>query len=161
MLSDPTFWVAVGFFGFIALVVYFKGPQLIGKALDERSDRIRAELDRAQKLREDAQALFAEYQRKQRDALREAEEIVAQARAEAERIARDAEADLAVALERRRALAESKIAQAEAAAVTEVRDVAINLAIAAAGNILKDELTGARAEALMEQSVTEVRGHLN
>ena len=80
MFSDPSFWVGVSFVLFVLLIVYFKVPGQMTKALDDRADRIRQELDDAQKLREEAQALLAEYQRKRTEAEKEAEDIVTQAK---------------------------------------------------------------------------------
>jgi len=117
MLSDPVFWVAVAFVFFVALLVYYKVPGLVLGALDERADNIRNELDAAQKLREEAQALLAEYQRKQNDAGKEAEAIIEQARRESELIAAETREKMAETVERQTTMAELKIAQAEAQAV--------------------------------------------
>jgi len=136
MFADTTFWVGVGFLIFIGILVWKKVPAMIAAALDDRAAKIRSDLDQAARLREDAQALYADYQRKQRDALKEAEEIVAHARAEAERMARQAEIDLRAQIERRKAMAEAKIAQAEQAAIKDVRAAAADLAISAARRII-------------------------
>lgn len=161
MLSDPTFWVLVGFLVFVGAAIYFKLPGLIGRALDDRALTIKAELDQARRLREEAQALFVDYQRRQREAEKEATEIVAHAREEAERLVREAHAELEATMTRRRQLAETKIAQAEAQAVKEVREAAVDLAIAAASSVLKQELQGDRAATIMDRAIGDVRKHLN
>ena len=117
MLQDSTFWDLVAFVLFFALVFYLKVPGKVLGQLDERAARIKKDLDEAEKLHQDAQHLFAEYQRKQRNALKEAEEIVSAAEAEAKALLKDTEADLKASLERRRKQAEDKIAQAEKQAV--------------------------------------------
>jgi F-type H+-transporting ATPase subunit b len=160
-MFDETFWVAVAFAAFVGVIVYLKVPAMITKALDERAERIRRELDEARRLREEAQALYAEYQRKQRNALKEAEDIVAHARAEVEHMRETAEAELRASLARRAALAETKIAQAEAAAVKDVRDMAVDVAIAAAGHVLAERLKGAEADRLIEQTTAELRAKLH
>lgn len=160
-MSDPTFWVLVGFLVFIGAAVYFKLPGIIGKALDERGATIKAELDQARRLREEAQALFVDYQRRQREAEKEAAEIVAHAREEAERLLREAHQDLEATMTRRRQLAETKIAQAEAQAVKEVREAAVDLAIAAAASVLKQDLQGERGAATMDRAIGDLRKHLN
>jgi hypothetical protein len=78
-LATPEFWVAAAFVGFVALVIYMKAPGMVARALDERADAIRSELEGAQRLREEAQAMLADYQRRQRDAEKEAADIVAMA----------------------------------------------------------------------------------
>ena len=160
-MFDETVWVAVAFVLFVGVIVYLKVPGMITRALDERADKIRRELEEAQRLREEAQALFADYQRKQKNALKEAEEIISHANLEAKRLAAQAEADLKAALERRRALAELKIAQAEAQALKDVRDAAAEIAVAAAGQVIAGQLKGPAADALVERAIADVKAKLH
>jgi F-type H+-transporting ATPase subunit b len=160
MLHDPAFWVAVGFILFVVLV----GPKLfkaITGALDERSAKIAAELERAVKLREEAQNLLAQFQRKHRDAMKEADEIITHAKDEAERLAKQAQVDLEAMLKRREQLAVQNIAQAEAQAMQEVRTLAVDVAIAATGKLLAEKLDGARADALIDSAIKELPSKLN
>lgn len=161
MMQDPTFWVAVGFAVFIVGIIYLKLPAMIGKALDERGAKIRSELEQARKLREDAQALFVDYQRRQREAQKEAEEIVAHAKAEAARMLTEAEADIAASIVRRRKLAETKIAQAEATALKEVREAAVDLAIAGATAVLKTQMQGPAGQTTMDKAIADIGRHLH
>lgn len=161
MLQDPTFWVAVAFIGFLAVLVYFKVPPMIAKQLDIRADKIRAELEEAKKLREDAQSLFADYQRRQHDALQTAEEIVARAKEDAEILRKESIQELEVTLARRQELAEIKIRQAEEKAVAEVQGIAVDVAIAAAAKLMQDGLQGDRADALIDQSIKGLEKQLN
>lgn len=160
VLHDPEFWILVAF---VAVVVLLWNPatRTISKALDERAARIKSDLERAAKLRTDAQALLAEYQQKQRDALKEAEAIIAQAKAEAERMAAQAQADLEASLKRREQMALQRIAQAEQQALTEVRAAAVDIAIAAAGKLLSEKLDPAKQDALIDGAVKELQGKLN
>lgn len=159
-MFDASFWVAMAFVGFIGLIVYMKAPRVIAGKLDERADNIRKELDEARALREEAQSLLASYQRKQRDAVSEANEIIDHANQEAERLTAETDAQLAETLERRTQLAVDKIAQAEAEAVNEVRDVSVEVAVAAATNVIRDQMDDARANDQIEKSVTELRARL-
>ena len=155
LLKDAEFWVLIAFviaFGFLAWKVT---PMLTG-ALDKRADRIKGALDEARRLRDEAQAALAEFQRKQRDALKEAEEILAHARAEAERAAERAERDLAAALERRRKMASEKIALEEAKALADVRNTAIEIAIAAVRRALQEELGSARKAQLLDDAIEQL-----
>ena len=129
---DATFWVGAAFVLFVGILVYFKVPGMLTGALDERAKKISDDLDQARELREEAQVLLATYQRKQRDALKEAEEIIVHAKDEAMREAEQAEKKLEEAVARRQQAALNKIALAEAQAEYEVRDTAIEIAIAAA-----------------------------
>ena len=161
MLQDPAFWVAVAFVGFLAVLVYFKVPPLIAKQLDARADKIREELEEAKKLREDAQSLFADYQRRQHDALQTAEEIVARAKEDAEILRKESIQELEATLARRQELAEIKIRQAEEKAIAEVQGIAVDVAIAAAAKLMQDGLKGDKADTLIDQSISGLEQQLN
>jgi len=161
MLESTSFWVAVSFVLFVALIIYYGAPKMIAKALDDRADAIRAELDEARRLREEAQNLLAEYQRKQRDAEDEAKSIVAQAKHEAELLANEARDKLKETLERRTKLAEDKIVQAEAQALKDVRNHAAEVAVAAAGQLIADGLSKDKAAGLIDDSIKGISSKLN
>ncbi len=161
ILSTPEFWVAAAFVIFVLFLVYYGVPGLIAKALDARADAIRNELDEARRLREEAQHLLADYQRKAREAEEEAKTIVDQARREAEAMAAEARQSLAETVARRTRQAEDKIARAEAQALDDVRGAAVETAIAAAEKILKSRVTGSQADQLVDASIQDLRGKLN
>jgi F-type H+-transporting ATPase subunit b len=160
-LYDTNTWVLVSFVGFIGLLIYFGIPARVAEALDQRAARIRDELEEARRIRDEAQKILADYQRKQRDAEKEAEGIVAQARSEAQAYAAEMRQSMKDTLDRRTALAEQKIARAEAQAVAEVRSAAVEKAVAAAQAIIVKDMTQARADQLVEASVADVRARLN
>jgi F-type H+-transporting ATPase subunit b len=161
MLRTAEFWVAVSFVGFLAILVYYKVPALIAKALDDRAAAIRKELDEARRLRDEAQNLLNDYQKKYRNAGLEAESIIEQARSEAEAYAKETRASLAESLDRRTRQAEEKIARAEAQAVDEVRAAAVDTALAAAERILREKASGAGGAALIDDSIRGLKGRLN
>jgi F-type H+-transporting ATPase subunit b len=160
MLSDPTFWVLVSFVIFVALV-WKPGSKAVAQMLDDRAEKIRSDIEKAARLREEAQALFAEYQKKQRDALKDAEAIVAAARAEAKALSKQAASDLETSLKRREQLALQRIAQAEAQATADVRAAAVDLAMAATRKILTEKLDAGRQDALVDAAIKELPGKLN
>lgn len=160
MLEDPTFWVAVAFIAFVVLAARPVSGALFG-ALDARAERIRAEIEQAQALREEAQKTLAEYKRKQRDAVKEAEEILDHAKIEAKRLREWAERDLGAALKRREQAAMEKIAQAETQALQEVRDQAIEVALAATAQLISENLGKERSERLIDESIRELSGKLH
>jgi F-type H+-transporting ATPase subunit b len=155
------FWVAVAFFVFLGILVYVGAHKYILDALDQRAARIKAELDEARRLKQEAQALLAEYERKKGEAEREAADIIAGARAEAERLAVEAKAKSEEFLTRRTKLAETKIAQAEAQAVADVRNAAAEAAVAAAERVLADTVKGKLADDLIGKGIAEVKAKLN
>lgn len=159
-LSGPEFWVAVAFVIVVAGLVWKGGP-VITAMLDGRAAKIKDELEEARRLREEAQQMLAEYQRKQRDALKDAEQIVAAARAEAERAAEQAARDLEAAIERRERLAVEKIALAESKASAEVRNTAVDVAIAALRQLLAKELDPGRRSRLIDDAIAELPRRLH
>ncbi|WP_321499137.1 F0F1 ATP synthase subunit B [Breoghania sp.] len=158
---DATFWATVALVLFFALIVWLKVPGKMSSALDDRAEGIRNELDEARRLREEAQALLAEYQRKHREAEEEAEGIVAEARREAELLTKQTEEALNELVERRTALAETKISLAENQAMAEVRAMAADVAIAAATEILSKKVSGKVADKLIADSIDDVSTRLN
>jgi F-type H+-transporting ATPase subunit b len=161
MFAEPEFWVAVAFFILMGVFAYFGVHHTVLKTLDHRSERIKAELDDARRLKEEAAKLLAEYQARGASAEQEAQEIIANAKAEAERIAAEAKAKMEDFVVRRTKTAESKIALAEAQAVADVRAAAANAAVSAASSILSQSVTGDVASNLLSKGIAEVREKLN
>jgi F-type H+-transporting ATPase subunit b len=161
MTRMAEFWVAVAFVAFLVILLYYKVPKLIAKALDERADAIRKELDEARRLRQEAQTLLSDYQNKHRNVGQEATAIVDQARREAEAFAHETRASLKESLERRTRMAEEKIERAEVQAMDEVRATAVEVALAAAEKILREKTAGAAGAALIDQSIRDLKGRLN
>ncbi len=118
-------------------------------------------MDEAERLRNEAQDLLAQYQRKQRDAAKEAEEIIQHARDEAERLDHEGRARLSVALERREKLAMDRIQLAEQQAVDKVRNEAIAVAISAAESVLAQNLDKSKADALIDDSIAGLSDKLH
>lgn len=160
ILQEAEFWVAVGFVILVG-ALWRPAQRALTTGLDERARTIRAELGEAQRLREEAERLVAEYRRKQAKMLGEAAEIAKQAVIEAERSRRHAETEIEASLKRREQQAMDRIAQAEANAVEEVRALAVDLAIAATRRLLRDSLDPARAAALLDRAIAELPQRLH
>jgi F-type H+-transporting ATPase subunit b len=161
MLADAETWVAVAFVLFVGVLIYFGVHKLLVDALDQRSARIRGELDEARRLKDEAAALLAEYRRKQQTAEREAAEIVAGAKAEAERLAVEAKTRMEEFVARRTKMAETKIAQAEAQALADVRAAAADAAVAAAEKVLTQTVKGSVADDFITKGIADLKSKLN
>ncbi len=159
--ADPVFWVMIAFIGFVALLIYYGVPGIVGKALDDRATAIRADLDEARRLRDEAHALLADYQRRSREAEDETKTILEQAKREGEALAAETRKNLQESVERRTKLAEEKIERAEAQALSDVRTAAVESAIATAEKILKSRVAGATADTLIENGIRDLDGNLN
>jgi F-type H+-transporting ATPase subunit b len=156
MFYEPEFWVAIAFVILMGVFAYFGIHRTVLKTLDHRSDRIRAELDDARRLKEEAARLLAQYKARHASAEREAQDIIASARAEAERIASEAKTKMEDFVARRTKTAESKIALAEAQALADVRAAAADAAVTAASTILSQSVKGQIADDLLTKGIAEV-----
>ena len=155
-LHNTEIVVAIGFVIFLGVLVYYKVPGLIGNKLDERAVRIRAELDEARALREEAQTLLASFERRQKEVRAQAEDIVTAARSEAEKAAEAAKEDIRRSVARRMQTATEQIAAAEQAAIRQIRDRAVTVAVAAASDVLGDKIKAADANKLIDAAIAEV-----
>jgi F-type H+-transporting ATPase subunit b len=161
MFTEPETWVAIAFVILMVVFAYLGLHRTVLKALDHRSERIKAELDDARRLKEEAAKLLAEYKAKRTTAEREAEEIIASAKADAERIAAEAKTKMEDFVARRTKTAENKIALAEAQAVADVRAAAAEAAVTAASTVLSQSVKGSIADGLLAKGIAEVRSKLN
>ncbi|MFI0396787.1 F0F1 ATP synthase subunit B [Paracoccus jiaweipingae] len=155
-LRNTDFIVLLAFLLFVGIVVYFKVPGIIGNLLDKRADQIRADLAEAKKLREEAQELYASYERRQREVKAQADDIVANAKREAEASAAKAKDDLKTSIARRIQAAEDQIASAENDAVRAVRDQAVSAAVAAASQLLAQQGNAAQRSAEIDKAIEDV-----
>jgi F-type H+-transporting ATPase subunit b len=160
-LNNPEFVVFLAFLLFIGILLWFGVPRRAGALLDQRAAGIRRELDEARALREEAQTLLNSFAQKRAEMTAQAERIVTEARAEAERASTQAKEDAARAVERRLAAAEDQIRAAEAKAVRQLRDRAAAVAVAAAQEVLAQQMTPERANALVDQSIATVSQKLH
>jgi F-type H+-transporting ATPase subunit b len=154
-------WVAVGFLCLLGLLAYLGAHRKLIDAIDQRQARIKSELDHARRLREEAQALLAEFERRGGEAETEAAAIIASAKVEAERLTVEAKARTEDFVARRTKMAEAKIAQAESQALADVRSAAAEAAVAAAEKILAAAAKGKVAEDLLNQGIADIKQKLN
>ena len=161
MAFDATFYAFVGLLLFLALIAYLKVPGMMAKGLDARAEKIQNELAEAKRLREEAQHLLAEYQRKRKDAEAEAASIVAAAEREASLLTAEAKQKTEEYVTRRTALSEQKIKQAEADAINAVRAAAVDLAVAAAEKVIAAKADATTGKALFDNAISEVKTRLN
>ena len=160
-MFEPETWVAVAFIILMGVFVWLGVHRTVLTALDHRAERIKAELDDARKLKDEAAKVLAEYKARRATAERDAAEIVANAKAEAERIAADAKTKMEDFVARRTKTAEGKIAMAEAQALADVRAAAADAAVQAASTILSQSVKGSLADDLLAKGIAEVRQKLN
>jgi|TARA_B110000881_G_scaffold43075_1_gene35378 F-type H+-transporting ATPase subunit b len=160
-LYNTNFVVTIAFVCFVSVILYLGVPKMLAKMLDARADGIRAELEEARSLREEAKALLASYEKKQTEVQAQADRILEAARVEAAAAADQAKADIVTSVARRLVAAEEQIASAEAAAVKEVRDQAIVVAVGAARDIIASQMTAADGNSLIDDAIAQVGAKLH
>jgi F-type H+-transporting ATPase subunit b len=161
MLHEPEFWVAIGFVLVIVLLVWKGVPGMVAKILDQRAAVISAELEEAKRLRAEAAALLADYQKRAKGAEAEARSIIDAATAEAAEFQRESRAALEAQIHRRALAAQDKIAQAEAQALNEIRSLAADTAVNAARKLIAERLDEGRAKGLIADSIKGLGDKLN
>ena len=160
MFQAAEFWVALATIIF-AVLAFRPGAKAVTAMQDDRSKKIRQEPEEAQRLCENDQATQANDQRRQREALKEAEDIIAHAREEAERLRLHSTAELEAAMKRRETQAMDKIAQAEALALQEVKNLTVDIAVAAGGRLLAQNLDAQQSAKLIDASIADLRRNLH
>jgi F-type H+-transporting ATPase subunit b len=160
MELDATLWAFVGLVVFLALVTYLGVPKKVLASLDDKTKKIEDELEEAKRLREEAQSLLAEYERKRKAAENEAAEIVEAAKSEADRLTEEAQQTLDDLVTRRTKAVEEKIAQAESQAIADVRARSADIAVEAAKLVLADKMAD-KGDALIDAAIKDVSSNLN
>jgi len=145
--------VLAAFIIFVGVLIYAKVPDKITGFLDSRAETIKAELDEARRLREEALELHASFERQQAQVKEQAARIVEKAKADAELAAEQTKAEIEASIARRLKAAEDQIASAETAAIRQVRDKATAVSIAAASTVIAKNIDEARGDALVADAI--------
>lgn len=161
LIEDTNLWVLLSFLIVIGIAMYAGVPRMISGALTKRAGDVRTQLDEAKSIKEEAQRLLADYQKRQRAAEDEAKGIIEQAKADAKIMTQEARAKLDEQLTRRKKAAEDRIARAEAQAISEMRGKTADLAVAAAREIIAGRVDAKSQGALIDKAIADVRGRLN
>lgn len=156
LLQDAHFWVWIGLAVFLGALIYAKVPGMAMKALDARGEAIQAQLDEAQRLRDEAEALLASVKKQRAESEKLAADMLAAAQEDSKRLAVEAKASLDEQIKRRAALAERKIATAEAQAQAEVKAAAAELATQMAEQVLVKRLAGAKTDPLIDSALGQL-----
>lgn len=160
LFHDTNTWVLLGFLIFVGFI-YKRAANIVTTKLDERAENIRKQIEEARTLREEAQAMLAQYQRQQRDAEKAAAELVSEAKVQAEHILKQAQIDAEAAAERQKKMAEARIAQMEAHAVTEIRAVAAEVAVQATRSLIEQKVDAKKAGDILADSIEKLPSRIN
>lgn len=160
LLHDTNVWVAISFTIF-AIVAYKYGKNIFLNGLDAKIDNIKTELEEAERIRVDAQELLAEYQRKHKDAMSEADKIISEAKKHAEDIRKKAEADMDRANERREAQLNEKLARLEQNAAQEIQAYTAQIAVNAARDIFRDKMNAKSDKEIIAETMSNISKTIN
>ena len=160
-LYNTNFVVLIAFLVFVGILVWKNVPGLLGRALDDRARMIRNDLDEARLLRDEAKALLASYEARQKEVQEQSLRIIAAAKDEALAAAAQAKLDLNASIGRRMAAAEDQIESAVKSAERAVRDQAVSVSIAVAGEVLAKQMTADGAAASIDAAIAQVAAKLH
>ncbi len=160
LLHDSTFWLLISFILF-SIILWRKGKTAITDLLDKRIEGIRQDIQTSENLRTEAQELLAQYQRKHRDAVKEAEGIVKTAEKQAKEIQKKADADLKETMERREKQLQERLDRMEHSAIAQIQKYAADLAIKATTEIITEHLDKKSNEKLVNQAIKDVGKHIH
>ena len=154
--SQPASWTLVAFIIFVAIAIYLKAPSMIGKLLDEQIERVKKELSDAIELKEEANALLAEYERKKEDAEKEAEIIIANAKERAKNYEQSALAKSEEIIKRQEAQSVEKINQAEIQAMSKIRRSIIEKSIDSAEKLVSEKISSKKSDQIFTDSLKDL-----
>ncbi len=155
--GDPASWVLIAFIIFVILALVAKAPSMIAKILDSEINKIKDELDSARKLKEDANSLLADYERKVQNAQDEVEKILDQAKATAKNHDESAQKKVEEYIKRSEQQSIEKIAQAEKMALSKVNQEIVSNSIKVAEKIISENITEDNSKKLFSQSVQQIK----
>lgn len=160
LMENPKFWIGVSFFVFMALFAKFALPMIV-KGLDSRADAIATQLEQANKLRAEAEALLADSKRKQKEAAKEAAAMLKQAEKDAELLRTNAEAELKAAIARRTTQAEEQIKRAEADAVQQIRTQLVEIATETARQVIVAQLKDQKEDPAIARALQSIERNIH
>ena len=160
MIIDATFWVAISFFLFFGLLVYFKIPQKINETLSGLITNIKNEIEESEKLRNEAGTLLENAQIKLDSANKEMDKIINQSKKESERLVIEINEKFHKSAEIKKKVAETKIYQMKEAAIKEIKDTSVKIALDSVKKIISTSIDKNKLDAIFERDLEEAKNEL-
>jgi F-type H+-transporting ATPase subunit b len=157
MIIDATFWVAISFFIFIGVLIYFKIPEKISDTLSENINKIRVEVDDAEKLKDESKNILSEYEKKISNAKTEVKIMLNAASDEAEKHILKSNEEFHNQMENRKKNTEDRIKQMKNQALKDIKDASVKIAINSVESLLKNSLDKNKLDKLFTASVEETK----
>ena len=160
MTIDATFWVAISFFLFIGLLVYFKIPQKVNEILNQLILNIKNEINESEKLRNESKTLLDNSQTKLDSARNEASKIIDQAKKDSEKFIIEINEKFHKSAEIKKKLAEIKIAQMKEAAIKEIKNTSIKIAVDSVKKIITTSVDKNKLDTIFKKDLEETKSEL-
>ena len=160
MNIDATFWVAVSFFIFLGCLVYLKVPQKINNSLTDQINKMKKELDEAEKLKVEAKNLLSNYESKIDKSKKETLEIVSLAKKDSEKTILEKTRKFHQIMEDRKRNVEQKIAQMKVDALKDIRNTSIKISVQAVEHLIKNSIDKNKLEKIYAKSLEQAKTSL-
>ena len=157
MIIDATFWVAVSFLIFVAVLIYFKVPQKVDLSLNESIKKIREEIDNAEKLKDEAKNILSEYESKMSKSKQEINSLIRKAKDQSEKNIIKTNEEFYNIVESRKKSAEEKIRQMKAQAIKDVKNLSVDIAISSVEKIIKNSIDKKKLDKIYISSIEEAK----
>ncbi len=157
MNFDATFWVAVSLFLFVGVLLYFKVPQKIFTTLDESINKIRKDIEEAEKLKEEAKNILSDYEAKLDKSKVEIDLMIKNAQKESESNIIKINDQFHKIFENRKKMAEEKIKQMKLQATKDIKNYSVEVAIIALEKIIKNSIDKKKLDKIYVSSVNEAK----
>tara|TARA_B100000767_G_C19564277_1_gene450425 strand:- start:29 stop:526 length:498 start_codon:yes stop_codon:yes gene_type:complete len=157
MIIDATFWVAVSFFIFLGVLIYFKIPQKVINALNESINSIKKEVDDAENLKEESKNILSEYEKKISNAKNEVQQMIDAATEEADKTVLKTNEDFHIQMENRKNGTEDRIRQMKSQALKDIKNASVKISIQAVEVLLKNSLDKNKLNKIFTSSIEETK----
>ena len=160
MIIDATFWVAISFFIFLGVLIYFQIPQKIISVLNESIESIKIEVDNAESLKEESKNILSEYEKKISNAKNEVKQMIDVATEEADRTVLKTNEEFHIQMENRKKSTEDRIKQMKNQALKDIKNASVKISIQAVEVMLKNSLDKNKLNKIFNSSVDETKSAL-
>ena len=160
MTIDATFWVAVSFFIFFGCLIYLKVPQKINSSLTEQINKMKKELDEAEKLKVEAKNLLSNYENKIDKSKKEVLEIINLAKKDSEKTLLEKTEKFHQTMESKKKNVEQKIAQMKENALKDIKNISVKISIEAVEHLIKNSINKDKLEKLYARSLEQTKTSL-
>jgi|TARA_B100000780_G_C21023465_1_gene410249 F-type H+-transporting ATPase subunit b len=160
MIIDAAFWVAISFFIFLGVLIYFQIPQKIISVLNESIESIKIEVDNAESLKEESKNILSEYEKKISNAKNEVKQMIDVATEEADRTVLKTNEEFHIQMENRKKSTEDRIKQMKNQALKDIKNASVKISIQAVEVMLKNSLDKNKLNKIFNSSVDETKSAL-